>query len=1432
MFLSNIFTINDVQEIRWSRFTSPFKSFSISSNEDVSSLVALGKESPLLASYLRLLSEGIPCVWFFTNQTQQELWTFELNSSNSQSLLEETNQLLNQLDRAETGVWSRSKHSEDAYVTELLFKAFKNRIEWLMSDRSFFKAGDSLICSQSDNKAIFSLSFDFFFHGNTVCFNAVMKQSRLFPYNWNSTSPLLSLSVISPNGTSHSSNEGKKNKGNTFRTLPLLFCGRQVLPCSVQHSARSEKEFNSVKRQWRNFFNWDADKSLNSFEYNSFNRSKRNNSHQKNEMQKMTCVSLSGTPYCLPTNAIFHLTLGENSQSFLNHTLRKQCDLESFDSSAFSNLLKNEGILPFGTLGKNQNQHEQLDWSWKHCDPFNFLDSTNSGLVLSQTPISADLSSPPAIPPSPSPSPIQKTPVQSQNFSPNVPEANLNGNTEDNKESADKTNKRKGERTTNKPNKKQKDEWSNDVDDNFSLDMNFNDSDFNSWMSTMVEEPEEKMEEEVISESQPTIPVSSTSDLNIPSSTPKITEIPTESLVEESKDQSSDSSKLSVQNDSQNAEKSNGNSVETEAKSIESEKPFAKSDSAEIVKPVSYIFPPSYAPVLSKTSIERYSYIPELKNSPASMRSSSPIYSEVSMTPPSALFGASSSSDSEGSDSESESSEEGGDFKDENSKESKGNPEDFLELEEFVKKTMHSSHLEPNSALVSLLLEGIYQPFHVRLDPTKDSQRTAAQLLNAVATRNNSNGQNQLTPEQCELNEHLSSGGYDGQPFFDINGGICAKLGVDYALRHRKRRKTRCANPSLWNMEWIAITEEPQNSAMDLVIYPLDELPEATCQDFVKNVAPTLQPLLEVAFSNGNVHKIERVQPLGLLKFCSLDSTHSEPLLLSVGEEDYAETLNVPNFIVGYQDEWISVQPNILNVWEKSRIEPYSQRKSVQYHVLAPNNPSIIHHFNTFFKELTSMYEICNFGKHQPSSVNNGITLVSLPVNNAQGVASAYSSECAKLGKQIMVSSAEYTEHSCCVIYIINPFHEIEPIREMLNSIATLIKFTSQHPNINLVFQIVPIQHTLQFTDLSTVLKELSFTVFSKVRRISSSNLYDERQIENRVIPPRLFEPLFILSSSTPPGANNTINTSPAVFASNPTTPLTTPVTPLDLSGNSNSAMDVEGIPNNGVSSVHNQQYVGREPILHCSYMLSEDERRLLCTFTDDRGELLESCTILIKDEGVNITVPKLFRRLWSFCKQNLAVVDLTLVKWKIVLGKFGELSPFELKEWKLIIQESLANKDDVCCLLESIVIVSLKFDRSLQLFLQKDDLPKNYNPSSSYAFFPKCPPHSPSTESPLGVSYIVTPIPTSVDQKPFDLSNRTAKLVLSVHWSSNQPKMETGFRTHQVVDVHEILRTITHQYFNLSWLTATPMWPRRRSTLPFHYAILKRMSRWSNLQS
>ncbi|UYV61283.1 MED13L [Cordylochernes scorpioides] len=91
-----------------------------------------------------------------------------------------------------------------------------------------------------------------------------------------------------------------------------------------------------------------------------------------------------------------------------------------------------------------------------------------------------------------------------------------------------------------------------------------------------------------------------------------------------------------------------------------------------------------------------------------------------------------------------------------------------------------------------------------------------------------------------------------------------------------------------------------------------------------------------------------------------------------------------------------------------------------------------------------------------------------------------------------------------------------------------------------------------------------------------------------------------------------------------------------------------------------------RSNVLVCSYCLTEDQRWLLATCTNDRGDLLEAITI-------NIDIPFRARRRRASSRKIglqklfmflMGVMSQSTCPWRVVVARMGRIGQGELREW------------------------------------------------------------------------------------------------------------------------------------------------------------------------
>lgn len=134
------------------------------------------------------------------------------------------------------------------------------------------------------------------------------------------------------------------------------------------------------------------------------------------------------------------------------------------------------------------------------------------------------------------------------------------------------------------------------------------------------------------------------------------------------------------------------------------------------------------------------------------------------------------------------------------------------------------------------------------------------------------------------------------------------------------------------------------------------------CNQDIVRVMKTLQPLLH-----------EAIQKKCTTRLWEAPYTVKGPLtwrqfhrLAGRGTDDRCEPQPIPSLIVGHDKDWLSLAPYALQHWDRLLLEPYSYARDVAYIVVAPDNEAILPRVRTFFKELSTAYEVCRLGRHSP----------------------------------------------------------------------------------------------------------------------------------------------------------------------------------------------------------------------------------------------------------------------------------------------------------------------------------------------------------------------------------------------------------------------------------------------------------------------------------
>ncbi|PRP76650.1 hypothetical protein PROFUN_14976 [Planoprotostelium fungivorum] len=1375
--------------IRWSRYA-----YTINEVQPAEKMPS----QPLISCYIRCLSQGLSAVWMWVSSSRQELWIFDYAHLD----LKDDAILVDKLQKVDSGVWYRSKAEEEKNVTELLFLSLENRMEWVLAASGFKRVGNHFLfhINTLPDKCMHSVSIQFFFHGNCICFYLILHRSNL-KMNSQSTKTIRST-----------------DSGNH------VYCSSHLIPAQI--SRISNPDVAVAQRQWKNMFNYDAE-----------------------TISRLTSIHIHGRSHVIPSDVIFLLDIDPHlsSSALLNNLSRRFYMENPEEGMCLNNIMMNHnGLLPISMNGRQGNGGQQIG----PLISMAFLHSVSSGISLTSTVHTQweknNESSPSNVAPSPSPSPqVNQDPLSSLTDSSDLD--GMNG----------RATKRKGDGISNQASKKQKEsnDLSNhfgmeDVVDDFSFDnMNLMPNDLDDWLE---KQPTKGAREDMLMEdsyaesnfmknelTMEDMGMMETSVNNTPAevnpastmdgtptvgySTP-VSVLPQRTESTQSISTPRQEYRLPDGPPETTTMESNGGKAEKEEEKGKKENKsrvwtgLGKEEKVETGDVMGFHCPVGYQPLGISTDryvlSSKYSYVPnKLINSVTSNNKAYNYYTSKTQTP-TTIFSPSDgtprlsimSSNGKTEELISELTNSSVEVSDSSSEDESSDEESRTQVDSETKDqvpidaTVYSLLSQGEAAQPFLMLTGLHRPFHN--DEQQEEGKSVAEELSRFCTNWNKKKEGE-SGEEMNMMEQISITSYDLLPFRDINAGIYAKLTVEHVMRYRRKRNSHYSNPWIWRMMASCITEEPSDGLLNTALSPLTHPLGSFNLDLLHCLQPFLSPLSKASLLLPE-NDPKTLQPLNLVQFCSFDSMHHEPLLPTSSEE-YVECLYTPNLLVGYQEQFLSISPGALYLWEKSRLEPYSLKKSVLYHVISPDSSSLSP-LSSFFRDLSSVYEVCNFGKHQPLSMNKG-DAGGISLLNSKGGANtsqeAYRASlahfCPALCERIMEIYAEYTEFCCVVIYFMCPTQEEGLYRMIMETYTSIImEKTSQYPNVNIIFQIIPMETIIKRTDGLSTTKELAFSVYNKIRRISSAEFSNDRGAENRM---KLYEPLFIVACSSPTvgiASGQGVQGMKECGGEVQTTP--SPLNPLMISSHPSTPMTPSMERETPAES---PECVSREKMIHCAYMLGDSETCLVATFTDDRGEILETETIpFFRDDSLS----KVLRRLWLTCKLIINLVDHSS-SWKFVIAKFGEMSSSELREWEAVINESASDREDSTHQMESIILLSLSFDHCLQLVRDGED-----NAFQSFAFYPKFPFQAPHLPEPLAVSCIVTPMALSNDDHSVEMENKTVKIVISVSWtweSSRQQNSSKMIDFQSSVDVQDLLRTITFQYFNLSWLTLFP------STLP-----------------
>ncbi|XP_076473040.1 mediator of RNA polymerase II transcription subunit 13-like [Babylonia areolata] len=140
-------------------------------------------------------------------------------------------------------------------------------------------------------------------------------------------------------------------------------------------------------------------------------------------------------------------------------------------------------------------------------------------------------------------------------------------------------------------------------------------------------------------------------------------------------------------------------------------------------------------------------------------------------------------------------------------------------------------------------------------------------------------------------------------------------------------------------------------------------------QDIVQCLK-SLQPLLQDAIQYKTMTRLWE-QTYKLQGPLSWKDFHQ---LSGRGSVESSEPQPIPPLLVTHDRDWLTISPYNIRFWDKQYLEPFGRPRDILYVVVAPDNEFLLQHVRNFFRELSTVYELCRLGRHVAiKSLKDGI---------------------------------------------------------------------------------------------------------------------------------------------------------------------------------------------------------------------------------------------------------------------------------------------------------------------------------------------------------------------------------------------------------------------------------------------------------------------------
>nr|CAG4716219.1 unnamed protein product [Naegleria fowleri] len=510
-------------------------------------------------------------------------------------------------------------------------------------------------------------------------------------------------------------------------------------------------------------------------------------------------------------------------------------------------------------------------------------------------------------------------------------------------------------------------------------------------------------------------------------------------------------------------------------------------------------------------------------------------------------------------------------------------------------------------------------------------------------------------------------------------------------------------------------------------------------------------------------------------------------------EHSYFQPLETPTIRVGYMEQWLDSHPEIISEWEKSLLEPYAPPKKINYCVIGVeppafnNNDGLFSDLNGFFENLSAIYEMCKLGIHLPINndlISEGIIPITYNRYSQPSTTTNIKSQKSQMEEFIeQFQKAAKRADENIFIYVVFPFHLVEKMEEatsipMSSMLYNIFGNILDHLQLN-ISQESDVTPFIHFIDQKIVdepylnyplaaLKQISLSVYNKCRR------QQKRWNSLSGYFSLLHEPAFVL-------------------------------TPIEV------APDASRNSRSPFSEIQQQKLT-----LHCAYSITEEtngEFYVTVVWTDYSGNLLESTiidsTTVMADDGrrMEAVIQKIHEQSTIYMT-SLSSSHHIEFSWEYTVCKVAPdenqvvtMSDEELAAWGKI-KESGHNG--------AMYLVSLNDNPSLQFFKNR---PSDGHDTSHVGVMSYMHVHE-------EYGYIIS----STEERPQDLlqDGRRQDTICN-----NKSVIEIKLfvkGTEKCLHIGNI-RHICKQFYNLSWLSVSPLHPSRFTVLPVHVQLLRNIN-------